>query len=590
MEQHEQAFPGARRHTIVYDNQILGGPVVRKGGYLIKQGYERKSWKRRFFTLAGHNLHYFRDDNMTEKLGMIPLAGCRIVLQAALKSNCFSISHPHRRTYFLSADSDHQMEEWIRDILEVIGEIGDEDTLKSLQTYDLPGFDDLLLSKAEDFPEIKDLVYQNKGPKKCIRMQIARAEDLCLAKELLEKHLYCKVEVTLKSSSPNPGILEMVSPSFQAQNCPQLKLDYFFSLQQLKEEVSKVRISLHLTTKPRTKRFLEFHPTNSGAAVPPHPGSETDDFLGEVWLDPSKIIKSEKKSANSRWILKIPSSYRGDQDRHSHGVIYTAFSYMFLTPSEMDRLGKEKVSQAHFATAKQLFQLAADAKYAAAVCALGWWYCHGYGLPSEEYLGFELYQKAAAQGDKTAQNNVGYCYQYGIGVAQDDQLARHWYTRAIEQSDFLPSFVNLGLMLLDSDADGHPNPQKARGLFLKAAARGSPEGQNNLGYCFQTGTGGNSNSKEAYDLFCKAAKSGYPPAYHNLGQCYEFGLGIEESKEEAFKWYEKGAKAGHNESLLAVGLCYEKGIGTAKDEMKARKAFGEALGVAEKGPEVNMPL
>ena len=79
-------------------------------------------------------------------------------------------------------------------------------------------------------------------------------------------------------------------------------------------------------------------------------------------------------------------------------------------------LGKEKVSQSHFATAKQLFQLAGDAKYAAAVCALGWWYCHGYGLPSEEYLGFELYQKAAAQGDKTAQNNVGYCYQYGIGL------------------------------------------------------------------------------------------------------------------------------------------------------------------------------
>ena len=44
-------------------------------------------------------------------------------------------------------------------------------------------------------------------------------------------------------------------------------------------------------------------------------------------------------------------------------------------------------------------------------------------------------------------------------------------------------------MLLDSDVDGRPNPIKARGLFLKAAARGSPEGQNNLGFCFQTGTG-----------------------------------------------------------------------------------------------------
>ena len=44
-------------------------------------------------------------------------------------------------------------------------------------------------------------------------------------------------------------------------------------------------------------------------------------------------------------------------------------------------------------------------------------------------------------------------------------------------------------MLLDADVDGSPSPKKARGLFLKAAARGSPEGQNNLGFCFQTGTG-----------------------------------------------------------------------------------------------------
>ena len=168
---------------------------------------------------------------MTEKLGMIPLAGCRIVLQSSLKANCFSISHPHRRTYFLSADSDHQMEEWIREILAVIGEIGDEDTLKSLQTIDLPGkccglcggergenredmakirkkkyffsfnpfpslpsgFDDLLLAKTDDFPEIKELVQKNKGPIKCIRMAVVRAEDLCLSKELLKKHLYCKV-------------------------------------------------------------------------------------------------------------------------------------------------------------------------------------------------------------------------------------------------------------------------------------------------------------------------------------------------------------------------------------------------------------
>eukprot|EP00008_Paramoeba_atlantica_P013463 CAMPEP_0201492332 /NCGR_PEP_ID=MMETSP0151_2-20130828/32683_1 /ASSEMBLY_ACC=CAM_ASM_000257 /TAXON_ID=200890 /ORGANISM="Paramoeba atlantica, Strain 621/1 / CCAP 1560/9" /LENGTH=91 /DNA_ID=CAMNT_0047879083 /DNA_START=231 /DNA_END=503 /DNA_ORIENTATION=+ len=90
---------------------------------------------------------------MNEKLGMVPLAGCKIV-QSSSRPFCFSISHPHRRVYYLCADSEHQKSEWMIAILEVITQIGDEDTLKNLETDDLPEFEDLLLSKAGDFPEV----------------------------------------------------------------------------------------------------------------------------------------------------------------------------------------------------------------------------------------------------------------------------------------------------------------------------------------------------------------------------------------------------------------------------------------------------
>ena len=48
-----------------------------------------------------------------------------------------------------------------------------------------------------------------------------------------------------------------------------------------------------------------------------------------------------------------------------------------------------------------------------------------------------------------------------------------------------------------------------------------------------------------------AAEQGNAVAQNNLGYCYETGSGVEPSLEEAIKWYKFAAKQG-NESAIAT--------------------------------------
>jgi TPR repeat protein len=43
------------------------------------------------------------------------------------------------------------------------------------------------------------------------------------------------------------------------------------------------------------------------------------------------------------------------------------------------------------------------------------------------------YQKAADQGNATAQNNLGVLYQNGQGVEQSEEMAAKWYQKAADQ-------------------------------------------------------------------------------------------------------------------------------------------------------------
>ncbi|MEG2219471.1 MAG: tetratricopeptide repeat protein, partial [Muribaculaceae bacterium] len=114
---------------------------------------------------------------------------------------------------------------------------------------------------------------------------------------------------------------------------------------------------------------------------------------------------------------------------------------------------------------------------------------------------FELFSKAAKQGNLEAQNFLGCCYSTGEGVAKDIEQAVYW--------------------------------------FRKAAEQGFATAQFNLGLCYQSGDGVEKDFNQAVYWFRKAAEQGNAYAQCRLGGCYDFGDGVEKDFNQAVYWFRK---------------------------------------------------
>ena len=93
---------------------------VIKEGWLTKQGGVFKTWKRRWFTLIGRGLSYYKEQGVQEK-GKIELAENVTVELApeAKKKNAFKIKTTNR-IYLLYADDEKIRDSWIETIRSVI--------------------------------------------------------------------------------------------------------------------------------------------------------------------------------------------------------------------------------------------------------------------------------------------------------------------------------------------------------------------------------------------------------------------------------------------------------------------------------------
>ena len=88
------------------------------------------------------------------------------------------------------------------------------------------------------------------------------------------------------------------------------------------------------------------------------------------------------------------------------------------------------------------------------------------------------YQKAAEQGDASAQFNLGLIYRKGKGVTQDYKEAIKWFRKAAEQGDAEAQF-NLGLIYRKGKGVTQDYKEAIK-WFRKAAEQGDAEAQFNL--------------------------------------------------------------------------------------------------------------
>uniref|UniRef100_A0A1B0A5L7 PH domain-containing protein n=1 Tax=Glossina pallidipes TaxID=7398 RepID=A0A1B0A5L7_GLOPL len=89
-------------------------PPYDKEGFLNKRGEVNKSFQRRYFVLKGNLLFYFEKQGDKEPLGLIIVEGCTIELSEESDRYCFEIAFNGNRTYVLSADSQENMESWMK--------------------------------------------------------------------------------------------------------------------------------------------------------------------------------------------------------------------------------------------------------------------------------------------------------------------------------------------------------------------------------------------------------------------------------------------------------------------------------------------
>ncbi|XP_074873854.1 pleckstrin homology domain-containing family A member 4 isoform X2 [Carettochelys insculpta] len=103
-----------REHSIKRDPNA---PVVMRGWLCKQDSSGLKLWKRRWFVLADYCLFYYRDSREEAVWGSIPLPSYEIrPLAAEGKSRKFIFKAEHRgmRTYYFSADTQEDMNGWIR--------------------------------------------------------------------------------------------------------------------------------------------------------------------------------------------------------------------------------------------------------------------------------------------------------------------------------------------------------------------------------------------------------------------------------------------------------------------------------------------
>ena len=194
--------------------------------------------------------------------------------------------------------------------------------------------------------------------------------------------------------------------------------------------------------------------------------------------------------------------------------------------------------QAAFAT---FSQKAAEGN-AEAMNALGMMYSKGMGIPVNEALAVEWFEKAGQNGYASAYYNLALYYKDGIGVPKDLTKTLAYYQKAA-QAGYTTAWIRWGEMY----KDGKGTPQdytQAMNIFIEGAQNGSAACLYAQGYLHYKGFGVPQDYSKAIALFEQADSKNYSMGTYMLGYCYQNGYGVTMDPAKAKTYFEKAAKQG----------------------------------------------
>lgn len=115
--------------------------------------------------------------------------------------------------------------------------------------------------------------------------------------------------------------------------------------------------------------------------------------------------------------------------------------------------------------------------------------------------------------------------------------------------------------------------------LVEAATRGDGGAACRLGDMYREGLGGlRYIPKETYRWYARSAMAGDPNGQNNLGACYEHGLGCKQSYASAVKWYRLSAAQSLGTASMNLGYCHLRGRqGLPADEGEVVRLFRLAV-------------
>ena len=82
-----------------------------------------------------------------------------------------------------------------------------------------------------------------------------------------------------------------------------------------------------------------------------------------------------------------------------------------------------------------------------------------------------------------------------------------------------------------------PKERNKADSYREKAYEGDTKAMNNLGVCYERGTGVKVSFELAFEWYMKAAEQGDVYGCFNVGECYYHGKGVEQDVRLAFEWY-----------------------------------------------------
>ena len=261
--------------------------------------------------------------------------------------------------------------------------------------------------------------------------------------------------------------------------------------------------------------------------------------------------------------------------------LISALAALFATSAHAGPVedGFAAYARGDFARAAQLWRPYAENGDARAQNFLGDLYFEGQGVKQDFRQALFWFKLAAGKGDAAARFNLGVAAEQGRGLPASLPQATAWYKQAAQAGN-APAMLALARLALAADP---PDNEGALRWTQKAADKGDPEAQDNLGTLYRLGKGVDPDLAKAREWYRKAGEQGYAPAENNLGMMYRLGAGGPPDYERAFGWLHRAADHGIATAKFNIGAMYALGLGAAKDPVEAYVWYSRALSGAD-GP------